>query len=668
MTYSKGKPTIQVKDDWLAIHSSLDFEQTPTLDSHHIFPMSSSTASQTSLPPVLAALQDSTTQNKRARNIIVCLDGTGDQFDNDNSNVVKFFAALKKDDPTQLTYYQTGVGTYSSSYKGSLKKGFSAGLDMAVGASLGVHVREAYSFLMQNYREGDKICLIGFSRGAYTARALAGMLHKVGLLPAHNQAQIVFAYRWYKDNSEYGWKMSADFKRTFSIDADVHFLGCWDTVASVGFIPRILPFAKTNNRSVRYFRHALALDERRAKFKANHWFQRDELYHMEEEEPGHKDEPEHVLDADSSTFERALSAHHKRASAFDVKLTNTIFAEPEEIDLDLEKKAQILQEKQSNNLQIQKEKFSPSSPGQPRRRSSMLPSRRKSTKVDTDGKEIKGDGKSYAEFEMMKKFNEIDRKEFGDYGQPTDVLEVWFAGCHADCGGGAVANDTRHMVSRIPLRWMLRQTFECNTGILFHTDVLAEHGLDVDTLWPKCEPRKAPVCGPPPSALDEYAGGTLPSLIKRRDSVRRLLAINEMSNTPKIHEHVKDLFTPPTAQSSPQESSMGSMTRSVSTVSTWRETGVLPEIHEDYFDSLAEINDQLEQAKGWWMLELWPVKYRIKTDVGQWKKKIGPNMGRHRTIRTKTVNLHWTVVQRQENTKYKIKCLTEDGCKWNIVY
>lgn len=67
---------------------------------------------------------------------------------------------------------------------------------MAVGASLGTHVREAYSFLMQNYREGDKICLLGFSRGAYTARALAGMLHKVGLLPAHNQAQIVFAYKW----------------------------------------------------------------------------------------------------------------------------------------------------------------------------------------------------------------------------------------------------------------------------------------------------------------------------------------------------------------------------------------------------------------------------------------------------------------------------------------
>lgn len=238
------------------------------------------------------------------RSIVVCLDGTGDTFDEDNSNLVKVFQALRKDDPRQLCYYQSGVGTYTSASKGSLKSGLSAALDMAVGSSVGVHIREAYSFLMQNcefkfvqvqVRKGDrpllpslllsflfsltdedrdKISIFGFSRGAYTARALAGMLHKVGLLPAHNQAQIAFAYKWYKDDTKYGWEMSADFKRTFCIDVDVHFMGCWDTVASVGVIPRILPFAKTNNTSVRYFRHALALDEHRAKFKANHWLQR----------------------------------------------------------------------------------------------------------------------------------------------------------------------------------------------------------------------------------------------------------------------------------------------------------------------------------------------------------------------------------------------------------
>lgn len=97
---------------------------------------------------------------------------------------------------------------------------------------------------MQAYNEGDKICLFGFSRGAYTARCLAGelerkretedreemlthwkgMIHKVGLLPAHNVSQVQFAYEFYKDDSAEGWKSSHDFKKTFSIDVNVHFV------------------------------------------------------------------------------------------------------------------------------------------------------------------------------------------------------------------------------------------------------------------------------------------------------------------------------------------------------------------------------------------------------------------------------------------------------------
>lgn len=125
---------------------------------------------------------------------------------------------------------------------------------------------------MQNYHEGDKICLLGFSRGAYTVRCLAGMLHKVGLLPASNGAQINFAYDFYKDDSPNGWKMSAEFKRTFCTDVNVYFVGLWDCVASVGFFPRKLPFSKSPTNSIQYFRHAMALDEHRSKFKVgNHY-------------------------------------------------------------------------------------------------------------------------------------------------------------------------------------------------------------------------------------------------------------------------------------------------------------------------------------------------------------------------------------------------------------
>ena len=74
---------------------------------------------------------------------------------------------------------------------------------------------------------GDKICLFGFSRGAHTARALAGMLHKVGLLPSYNHQQVPFAYKMYTRTDELGWQQSTAFKKAFSIDVDIDFIGVW---------------------------------------------------------------------------------------------------------------------------------------------------------------------------------------------------------------------------------------------------------------------------------------------------------------------------------------------------------------------------------------------------------------------------------------------------------
>lgn len=105
------------------------------------------------IPATIRAVPDATKQDRSeryGRSIVLCLDGTGDSYDDDNTSIVKVFQALRKDDPRQLVYYQSGVGTYTSSTKGSLKSGLSAALDMAVGSSVGVHIREAYQFLMQN--------------------------------------------------------------------------------------------------------------------------------------------------------------------------------------------------------------------------------------------------------------------------------------------------------------------------------------------------------------------------------------------------------------------------------------------------------------------------------------------------------------------------------------
>lgn len=116
------------------------------------------------LPKNMRAVNDADRTYGDGRTIVVCLDGTGDKFDSDNSNIVQLISALKKDDPAQVSYYQAGIGTYQQG--GGLSTGISSAMDMAVGSELGLHVRDAYQFLMHSYKEGDKICIFGFSRGA----------------------------------------------------------------------------------------------------------------------------------------------------------------------------------------------------------------------------------------------------------------------------------------------------------------------------------------------------------------------------------------------------------------------------------------------------------------------------------------------------------------------
>ncbi|EKM57155.1 uncharacterized protein PHACADRAFT_61026, partial [Phanerochaete carnosa HHB-10118-sp] len=96
------------------------------------------------------------------RTLVLCFDGTGDHFDSDNSNVVQLAAILRKDDTKQqLVYYQ-------------VRSPPAATLDDMFATSLSTHIIG----MPFNYTDGDKICMFGFSRGAYTARALAGMLQK----------------------------------------------------------------------------------------------------------------------------------------------------------------------------------------------------------------------------------------------------------------------------------------------------------------------------------------------------------------------------------------------------------------------------------------------------------------------------------------------------------
>src|SRR5690606_17210148 len=117
----------------------------------------------------------------RMKRLVICCDGTWNRADQEEddipcpTNVVKIaFRIAKRDgDIPQLVYYDEGVGTGNS-------------LDRVTGGAFGrgleENIHQAYRFLIANYEPGDEIFLFGFSRGAFTARSLGGMIRKCGIL------------------------------------------------------------------------------------------------------------------------------------------------------------------------------------------------------------------------------------------------------------------------------------------------------------------------------------------------------------------------------------------------------------------------------------------------------------------------------------------------------
>jgi uncharacterized protein (DUF2235 family) len=124
---------------------------------------------------------------------------------------------------------------------------------------------------MRRFEPGDRVYLFGFSRGAYTARALCGMLHIVGLLTEDSEALIPYAIRVIK-RRHIDFRVAAEFKNTFSQDCKPHFVGVWDTVSSVGWVYNAVRFPFVNagkNPDFHIIRHAVSIDERRAFFRQN---------------------------------------------------------------------------------------------------------------------------------------------------------------------------------------------------------------------------------------------------------------------------------------------------------------------------------------------------------------------------------------------------------------
>ncbi len=209
-----------------------------------------------------------------AKNVVLCCDGTANEFGVTNTNVVHLFSMLIHDPAIQVTYYHPGLGTMGAPGAWTrVSQRVSQLLGQAIGRGLKDDVRDAYVFLMQNYEPGDRVFLFGFSRGAYTARVVAGMLHMYGLIRQGNEPLALYAVRMLtKHPDDNTFRVAAAFKATFSRECPIHFVGVWDTVNSVGWFwdPVKIPY-EANNPDIAIGRHAVAIDERRAFFRTNLW-------------------------------------------------------------------------------------------------------------------------------------------------------------------------------------------------------------------------------------------------------------------------------------------------------------------------------------------------------------------------------------------------------------
>jgi uncharacterized protein (DUF2235 family) len=238
---------------------------------------------------------------RMARNIVICCDGTANEFAKDRTNVVKLYYAIDQDDPQkQIAFYHPGLGTMEP--RGALTtptRKITRLLGMAIGYGLSNDICDAYNFIMNNYGDGDSLYLFGFSRGAYTVRAVCSLLRMYGLIRPGNEPLVPYAVRMMmaiekaraakraKKNTtqeEDGaiadyFRLALDFKKTMCRTfCKPHFVGVWDTVSSVGWKdnPLKLPFS-ADNPDIEIGRHAIAIDERRAFFRTNRWIPSAEL-------------------------------------------------------------------------------------------------------------------------------------------------------------------------------------------------------------------------------------------------------------------------------------------------------------------------------------------------------------------------------------------------------
>lgn len=217
------------------------------------------------------------------KRILICCDGTWNKPGNTDmgivvkTNVQKTYEALDvqgTDGVKQVKYYGQGVGT-----RYSIKDMLFGGI---TGKGLDQQIINAYKFIMWNFEEGDELFFFGFSRGAYTARSLIGLIRNCGILKPEFLNLVNEAYDLYRDRNAITHPDSdlmQAFKKKYCHLSRIRFVGVWDTVGSLGVPVQMLNWFNREyqfhdvklSADVDYAYHAVALDEKRALFEPTLW-------------------------------------------------------------------------------------------------------------------------------------------------------------------------------------------------------------------------------------------------------------------------------------------------------------------------------------------------------------------------------------------------------------
>ena len=212
-------------------------------------------------------------------NIVICADGTWNRPEEDlqkdfPTNVLKLARAIKPSGSAlkQHVFYDWGLGSYHN--------GVGAGV-----AGQGIHknILDGYRYIVQNFAQGDKIYLFGFSRGAYTVRALSGLINNCGILKRADARLINEAWKIYKSPARQNMPQgptATEFREKYCHRSrKIHFVGAWDTVGALGIPFSFMGLFQRDDEfydtkmgaNIVIARHALSIDEQREDFAPTIW-------------------------------------------------------------------------------------------------------------------------------------------------------------------------------------------------------------------------------------------------------------------------------------------------------------------------------------------------------------------------------------------------------------